>query len=334
MSDEAPAPEIQINVKGRVLKDDDPLTTYKIQSGHTIHMVKGAAPASSGASSGAAPAAAPRQVLPTMQTGQLASDPLTQLNGHRGFGAMAGVNPFADMGLNPNDPNMMQGMLNNPAFMQQMSAMMSNPDVIEQIIQNSPQLAGDPEHARRMLTSPIMRGIMSDPQQLQQLLQMSASMQPGGAGANPFGGMGGFPAPGAPGGGFPAPGTPGATTGATPNANATPAVAAPNPFMWPGTGAGLGGAGAGAGANPWAMDPAMMQQFFGGAGGFGGAGAGVPATPAAPADTRPAEERFQVQLGQLNEMGFVNATQNIRALLATGGNVHGAIEYMLGGGGL
>jgi hypothetical protein len=43
-----------------------------------------------------------------MQTGQNVHDPLTQLNGHLGFGnmAVAGLNPFADMGLNPNDPNM------------------------------------------------------------------------------------------------------------------------------------------------------------------------------------------------------------------------------------
>lgn len=33
-------------------------------------------------------------------------------------------------------------------------------------------------------------------------------------------------------------------------------------------------------------------------------------------------------------MGFVNASQNIRALQATSGNVHAAVEYILGGGGL
>ena len=41
-----------------------------------------------------------------MQTGQNVHDPLTQLNSHMGFGAMAGLNPFGEMGLNPNDPNM------------------------------------------------------------------------------------------------------------------------------------------------------------------------------------------------------------------------------------
>ena len=43
-----------------------------------------------------------------MQAGQNVHDPLTQLNGHMGFGAMAGLNPFADMGLNQNDPNMVR----------------------------------------------------------------------------------------------------------------------------------------------------------------------------------------------------------------------------------
>ena len=105
--------------------------------------------------------------------------------------------------------------------------------------------------------------------------------------------------------------------------------------------------------NPF-LDPAMMQQLlaFGGPGG-GGLG-GLLGTPPTPADTRSPEERFQTQLEvsfsresnhcvlidgldffqQLTNMGFVNASQNIRALQATGGNVHAAIEYILNGGGL
>lgn len=43
-----------------------------------------------------------------MQAGQNIHDPLTQLNSHLGYGAMAGLNPFADMGLNQNDPNMVR----------------------------------------------------------------------------------------------------------------------------------------------------------------------------------------------------------------------------------
>jgi ubiquilin len=65
-------------------------------------MVKGAV-RSTTASSAQAPTPQP---LPNMQTGQNVHDPLTQLNSHMGYGLMAGLNPFADMGINPNDPNM------------------------------------------------------------------------------------------------------------------------------------------------------------------------------------------------------------------------------------
>lgn len=72
-------------------------------------MVKGVA--RSGGSGGPSTAPAVPQQLPAMQTGQNPSDPLTQLNGYQGFGAMAGLNPFGDMGLNPNDPNMVRQSL-------------------------------------------------------------------------------------------------------------------------------------------------------------------------------------------------------------------------------
>ena len=71
-------------------------------------MVKGAvkSDASGSSSSGSGSSAAPQQ-LPTMQAGQNPSDPLTLLNGPMGHGLLnSSFNPFADMGLNPNDPNM------------------------------------------------------------------------------------------------------------------------------------------------------------------------------------------------------------------------------------
>ena len=48
------------------------------------------------------------QQLPSMQAGQNPHDPLTLLNSHLGFGAMAGMNPFSELGLNTNDPNMVR----------------------------------------------------------------------------------------------------------------------------------------------------------------------------------------------------------------------------------
>ena len=281
----------------------------------------------------------------------------------------------------------MQTMLNSPQFLQQMSSVMSNPAVLDQILASNPQLAAMGPQVREVFRSERFRQMMSNPDTLRMMLQMSSLMRDdtmgGMGGMGGFGGAGGFGA----GGGFPAPGLPSTArqqSTTTPPAGSPPAQA-PNPFMNPffptppsTTAPASGDAGAGAGATGAAppaglFDPAMMQQMLaalgGGAGaGAAAAGAGMGASPfgmgglgglgafggppVAPADSRPPEERFQVQLQvcalryslwpgayeervqQLQDMGFTNASQNVRALLATGGNVHSAIEYILNGGGL
>lgn len=104
---------------------------------------------------------------------------------------------------------------------------------------------------------------------------------------------------------------------------------------------GTGGAGGGWGEDP-ALRAALMESMMAGATNDPWAaalGAGLPAGGAATAtataaSAEPPEVRYQVQLEQLQTMGFNNASQNVRALLATGGNVHAAIEYILNGGGL
>lgn len=84
------------------------------------------------------------------------------------------------------------------------------------------------------------------------------------------------------------------------------------------------GAPQGGAANPFGMTPEMMQNFMQNL--MGGA-----AEPAAPADTRPPEERYAEQLSQLNEMGFYDFDQNVAALRRSGGNVQGAVNFLLGG---
>jgi hypothetical protein len=44
----------------------------------------------------------------------------------------------------------------------------------------------------------------------------------------------------------------------------------------------------------------------------------------------PPEELYATQLSQLQEMGFFDTQENIRALRATAGNVHAAVERLLG----
>jgi ubiquilin len=102
------------------------------------------------------------------------------------------------------------------------------------------------------------------------------------------------------------------------------------------TGAGAGdptGTATGAAAAPPAPGAAGLEGL-GGLGGLPWLLANLPGGPgaaaaAAPVDTRPPEERFEAQLRQLNDMGFVEFERNIEALRRSGGSVQGAVEYLL-----
>ena len=170
-----------------------------------------------------------------------------------------------------------------------------------------PNLAPMAPQLRAMFNNPQFREMLSNPDSLRQMFQMSAQMRAAGVDpTNPatFGsGLGGLGAFGLPPFGFGA-GASGAGTGS--NAADTAAGSGPtNLFSQAagGGGAGTGSTTAGTGGstgaglpspNPFGMvDPNLMTQLLGGYGGFSGfPGAG--STPSAPADTRPVEERFQV----------------------------------------
>jgi len=265
---------------------------------------------------------------------------------------------------NPQFLQQMSSLMSNPALLDQLIA--SNP----QLGAMGPQVREmmQSEQFRNIVSNPQMLASM-----LRMSSMMRDSGLDGGmfGGGNPFGsgggGGGGFPAPGMPSYAtqqppsssptttgqqqsqanafnpslyppFPPPTTESNTAGA-PGSPTNPN--AQNPFaglagllgsMPPPPPAGAGAAGAG---SPFGMiDPALMQQILGGLGGGPPGFASPPVASTTPADTRPPEERFQTQLQQLQDMGFINAQQNVRALLATAGNVNAAIEYILDGGGI
>ncbi|CAL5379377.1 unnamed protein product [Camellia sinensis] len=70
------------------------------------------------------------------------------------------------------------------------------------------------------------------------------------------------------------------------------------------------------------MGLAMLMNMF------GGLGIGSPAVPVR--SDVPPEELYATQLSQLQEMGFFDTRENIQALIATAGNVHAAVERLLG----
>ncbi|KLO87901.1 ubiquitin-like protein DSK2 [Fusarium fujikuroi] len=344
---------------GRVMKNDDALSTYKIKHNNTIHMVKSAA---SNQQPNQTPTAntSTSTPAPTNMASGTANQPFANLTGARyaGFGnGLPGLDMFGpDGGMGaPMDEARIQRLMSDPNVQQSMNEALNNPDFINMLIDSNPMLRNLP-NAREIITSPFMRQMMSSPEMMSQAMRMQRSMQGGEAGA--------FPAPGATDTTPQAAASGGNTQGQQGQANplASPFLSgmlggqqggnAPdmaqlmqqlqglrslqggtqqgsttspppaNPFaaLFPPPGAGAQP------NNPFGMNPEMMQQMMQMLG-----GGGLNPAPAAPADNRPPEERYAEQLRQLNDMGFFDFDRNVAALRRSGGSVQGAIEHLLSG---
>ncbi|RPB14227.1 ubiquitin-domain-containing protein [Morchella conica CCBAS932] len=350
---DVPADRQRLIYSGRVMKDEETIGTYKIQSGHTVHMVR---------------EAANRPGVPVNLAAGTGNNPLAGLTGARYAGhvqlpSAEMFGPDGGMGPPP-DPEQLAQAMNNPQFASTMNEMLRNPQLLDYIIASNPMLQSLGPEARRLMNSDMFRQMMTNPDVLRQMGQMGGSL--GGRG---FGGMGGAPAPS-----FPEPGrtdttpAPAGPEGPTTNTN-QPAAGQPNPFGAagganpfaalfggppPASGANAQSPGAGGvpphpfginpallgmlgGMNPAAggqqaplFDPATMNALLGAMGQGGAPYVGSP-PPQTPADTRPPEERYAEQLRQLNDMGFFDFDRNVEALRRSGGSVQGAINQLLGG---
>ncbi|CDO52283.1 similar to Saccharomyces cerevisiae YMR276W DSK2 Nuclear-enriched ubiquitin-like polyubiquitin-binding protein [Geotrichum candidum] len=324
-----PADRQRVIFSGRILKDPETLSSYKIKNGNSLHLIRGAPPKDSSSSSaaGSGPAASSTPATPAnIATGINPGNPLADLTGARyaGYASLPNASMFGPdggMGANPNTDDIIS-MMSAPGFREQMEAMLSNPSMVEMMINSNPQLRQMGPQIRSMIQSPMFRNMMSNPDALRQMMQLQSMM----------GGDNGF---GQPASSFPAPGaatndsTERSTESSTTNTNTTPnANAAANPFA-----SLLGGANPDAAANPFAAllnpslgnpgagagyNPELLASLLGG-------GAAAPQ----PEDNRPPEERYEAQLRQLNELGFFDFDRNVRALRRSGGNVNGAVEALL-----
>ncbi|RKF71360.1 Ubiquilin [Golovinomyces cichoracearum] len=351
---------------GRVMKDAEPLSTYKIKNGNTVHMVKSAAsnnnqrPANSGSStSGSTPSLVP----PNMAAGT-ANNPLAGLTGARyaGHVQLPSADIFgADGGMGaPPSEDQIASLLEDPNFFQTMNEALNNPALVDMLLNSIPGLRDNPD-ARAMFQSPEFRRMMTSPETIRQAAAMRRQA----------GGTNSFPAPG---------NTDNMPESATNNQTRENPITQRNPFaalfgnqgllgqtqpQVPSVQAADGQARSlaasdtntpnpflslfGNAQTPSQTNPAMMQQALAliQAGGLNealggpvtdtnpfaalglGLGAGTSATPPQSADTRPPEEIYADQLRQLNDMGFFDFERNISALRRSGGSVQGAIEQLL-----
>lgn len=104
---DTPAQRQRLIYSGRVLKDNETLGTYKIQDGHTVHLVKSAAsnqqqsaPTQSTATSAPSGAAATPAGVPSNLAAGTGNNPLAGLTGARyaGFAQLPGAGMFGPDG--------------------------------------------------------------------------------------------------------------------------------------------------------------------------------------------------------------------------------------------
>ncbi|KAL2256322.1 hypothetical protein VTK26DRAFT_1848 [Humicola hyalothermophila] len=177
---------------GRIMKDGDALSVYKIKHMNTIHMVKSARSNATSAASGSSSTPAQPAVPQNMASGSVAGDPLAGLTGAR-FAGQVNL-PSADifgadggMGAPPSEEQMAE-MLSNPMIAQTMNEALNNDQFIDYMIRSNPTLASMP-NAREMLRSPYFRNMMTNPEAIRMAARMRRMFQGGGNQA--------FPAPGA-----------------------------------------------------------------------------------------------------------------------------------------
>ncbi|KAF4467805.1 deubiquitination-protection dph1 [Fusarium albosuccineum] len=219
---------------GRVMKNDDALSNYKIKHNNTIHMVKSAASNQQpNQSSSVNTNTSTPQAAPANMASGTANQPFAGLTGARyaGFGnGLPGLDMFGpDGGMGaPMDEARIQRLMSDPNVQQTMNEALNNPDFVNMLIDSNPMLRNIP-NAREIITSPFMRQMMNSPEMMSQAMRMQRNMR---------GGEGAFPAPGA------TDTTPeGATTGGTAQGNNAQNQQNPfaNPFMMPGMAGGQQG---------------------------------------------------------------------------------------------
>lgn len=318
-----PAERQRLIYSGKVLKDSETVSSYKIQSGHTIHLVKSAekkktddtAPASASEASGEGESNTSTAGIPSnIAAGQGSFNPLADLTGARyaGYTQLPSASMFGpDGGMNSSfpDPESLTQMMSNPMFQESLNSMLSNPQMLDYMINQNPQLRAMGPQVRQMLQSPFFRQMLSNPEMMRSMMEMSRGSGFGLGGQT--GATNAFPAP-----------------GSNPTSAENASSTAENSASTNNTSAGTQNNNPN--ANPFASlfggaaPPPDLFSLFG-----GGLNSSDPAAAAAAADNRPPEERYEEQLRQLNDMGFFDFDRNVAALRRSGGSVQGAIEYLL-----
>ncbi|KAL6963609.1 hypothetical protein U1Q18_034618 [Sarracenia purpurea var. burkii] len=179
---DVPVDQQRLIYKGRILKNDQTLASYGLQADHTLHMVRGFAPAAPTPAAGAATATATAPVGSPNPNAGFAQGVASNEGG--GFVATASVFPGFSFSAHGNsgasgifgvglpefeqvhqqltqNPNMMREIMNMPAI----QSLMNNPDLMRSMIMSNPQM-------REIIDrNPELAHVLNDPGILRQTLE-------------------------------------------------------------------------------------------------------------------------------------------------------------------
>lgn len=160
-----PSDQQRLIYRGRILKNNDLLSSYGITTGHTIHLVRssGAAPAGAPAQAGVGTGAIPAggAAAPPAGTTQPAAPPAGTAAAPPAGAAAPGLESLFSGGLNP---AMFQQVMSSPAMQQMMRATMQNPELLRTIINANPILSqmvqSNPMLGQMLETPEVMNGLL------------------------------------------------------------------------------------------------------------------------------------------------------------------------------
>ncbi|CAO3563730.1 unnamed protein product [Mortierella alpina] len=338
LQDTTPPERVRLVYSGRVLKDTNTLGSYKIADGHTIHLVRSpnilpplssppasttsspTTPISTSSQTAATTSATPRTTSSSPDVGPFPS-PRTYTSRNSSDSSGLGEDApgrFNNTGNgNTMDPAIMTQMMQDPNFAQYMSSMLQNPRIIESMLALNPFLQSMGPQAGEMLRSSQFQAMISDPETLRQVARMGSQI----------GCHGGMESANTTGCSSPTAGT--ESIVGLPSSSAARAVtpsAAIHQFALNGESTLSSRVGTSSSAASHHMANYWSQQV-----GALRASLGLSSPSTLKQEPLGFEERYQVELKKLNEMGFWDAAKNVRALVASSGNLNGAIELLFSG---
>ncbi|GER50199.1 ubiquitin family protein [Striga asiatica] len=207
--------------------------------------------------------------------------------------SIAGLGGIGLPQLDRTDPAAFSQLLQNPAVAQITQSLLSNPQYMEQILSLNPQLRSMLDmnpQLREMMQNPEILRQLTSPETMQQMMTLQQQLSQ-------------------------------LTRQQTPSSSFILITTDVRDIAYPLSIDKRNGAETGQGAQS-NMGLEMLMNMFGGLGAGGFAASNNPNVPP--------EELYASQLSQLQEMGFYDTQENIRALRATSGNVHAAVERLLG----